>query len=64
MKQITQVTLRQKDGKCFQADGIQNTQRSHSKGRGSNMAGPDLAGNNGILTSPLDPNLKELEALH
>ena len=57
------LTLRRKDGKCFQADGTRNTQRSHCKGRGSNMAGADLAGNNKILASPLEPNMKELEAL-
>ena len=57
------LPLTQKDGKCFQADGTRNTQRSHCKGHGLNMVGPDLAGNNKILTSPLDPNLNELEAL-
>ena len=57
------LTLRWKDGECYEADGIRNTQRSHCKGRGSNMAGPDLAGNNKISASPLEPNLKELEAV-
>ena len=58
------LTPRRKDGKCFQADRIRNTRRSHCKGHGSNMAGPDLATNNKILASLLDPILKELEALH
>ena len=57
------LTLRWKDGECYEADGIRNTQRFHCKGRGSNMAGPDLAGNNKISASPLEPNLKELEAV-
>ena len=59
------LTLRRKDGRCFQADGIRgrDTQRSQCNGRGSNMAGTDLDGNNEILASPLESNFKELEAL-
>ena len=41
-----------------QTEEIQITQRSHCKRRDSHIEGPDLAGNNKTLVSPLQPNLK------
>ena len=41
-----------------QTEEIRITQRSHCEGRDSHVEGPDLAGNNKTLVSPLEPKLK------